>query len=355
MIQLIQIQNFQAYLYTELELSPGVNAIIGGSDKGKSTIIRLLNWVFNNNPKGFSFKNKDCKDTEETFGCVVFDDESLVVRVRDNKKNCYVLEDESILQALRTDVPQEIKEITRIKPVNIQTQHPSDQYFLLGEKPGAVAKEFNKVSNLEIMDNVLKITNGRIRKVSSRIDFIDEELESDEKKLESFAWLDDALKKSEELQKQNNAIDDKLREYDWLEEQISHHDKLVQQIEKFQALEECERELQGLIDSEEKVEEKNKRFLEIDGLVFSLEEAISKLSAYADIDQCAKAFYTLEKTSGALQEKIKAAAVLRNLITQHSELIKSLNYSEKELKILEKKFHDELGKDLCPLCGSKIQ
>jgi hypothetical protein len=32
-----------------------------------------------------------------------------------------------------------------------------------------------------------------------------------------------------------------------------------------------------------------------------------------------------------------------------------IDYSEKELKILEKKFHDELGKDLCPLCGGKIK
>ena len=42
MIKKISIKNIQSYRETELELSKGINAIVGSSNNGKTAILRAL-------------------------------------------------------------------------------------------------------------------------------------------------------------------------------------------------------------------------------------------------------------------------------------------------------------------------
>ena len=57
MINTLQIEGFQSHDSTEIELSKGVNVIIGSSDSGKSSIIRACKWAFQNRPQSDSFRN----------------------------------------------------------------------------------------------------------------------------------------------------------------------------------------------------------------------------------------------------------------------------------------------------------
>ena len=52
MIRKLNIQNIQSHKNTELEFSPGINAIVGSSNNGKSAILRALYWVRYNRPLG---------------------------------------------------------------------------------------------------------------------------------------------------------------------------------------------------------------------------------------------------------------------------------------------------------------
>ena len=52
MIHSIKIQNIQSHKDTQLEFNPGINAIVGSSNNGKSAILRALYWVVYNRPLG---------------------------------------------------------------------------------------------------------------------------------------------------------------------------------------------------------------------------------------------------------------------------------------------------------------
>jgi len=154
MIKNIQIKDFQSHKDSQLTLDPGVNVVIGSSDCGKSSIIRAIKWVTQNRPQGDSFRNNQLKPKEEVKVDLTFKEGSTVSRLKSSKINSYVVGKKE-LKALRSDVPEEVKKLIRIKEVNLQSQHPSDQYFLLTDSPGQVAKKFNEVVGLEIMDKAM--------------------------------------------------------------------------------------------------------------------------------------------------------------------------------------------------------
>ena len=52
MIKSIQIKNIQSHKDTSLEFSPGINAIVGSSNNGKSAVLRALYWARYNRPLG---------------------------------------------------------------------------------------------------------------------------------------------------------------------------------------------------------------------------------------------------------------------------------------------------------------
>ena len=52
MIKRIKIENIQSHKETELELSSGINAIVGSSNNGKSAILRAFYWLVYNRPLG---------------------------------------------------------------------------------------------------------------------------------------------------------------------------------------------------------------------------------------------------------------------------------------------------------------
>ena len=129
MIDKIQITGFQSHKDTEINLDTGVNVIIGSSDSGKSSIIRALKWLFQNRPQGDSFKNNELKPKDEVSVCSVFENGEYMSRERSSKYNQYATFEDITYKALRTDVPPDVQGMTRMKDVNIQSQHPNDQYY----------------------------------------------------------------------------------------------------------------------------------------------------------------------------------------------------------------------------------
>ena len=57
MIKSLSIKNYQSHKDSYLEFSEGVNCILGGSDNGKTAIIRAINWIMTNRPLGESFRS----------------------------------------------------------------------------------------------------------------------------------------------------------------------------------------------------------------------------------------------------------------------------------------------------------
>ena len=188
MIDELEYVNFQSHEGTLLQLHQGVNVIWGQSHKGKSSLVRGLEWLTENRPKGSKFKSNFAKDAE-TFVRAGYTEGTEVTRRKYKKKNQYFINDEE-LQAVRSDVPDEIREITRMDSINIQSQ--KEAYFLLDKTPGQVAKEFNSAVDLQEMDDVKTIINTEVLNLEKDLAGVEKDIKSTQKDFSEYAWLAEA-------------------------------------------------------------------------------------------------------------------------------------------------------------------
>jgi exonuclease SbcC len=163
MLQKVILENFQAHEHSIINFTEGINVICGASDQGKSSVIRAIRWVLENRPSGFSFKREGA--TESTRVTLVFKT-ATIVKERSETENCYKIYKDGqkkpiVLKAIRSDVPDEVKEISGFGQYNIQSQF--GQAFLIDDSAGEVAKKINTLSGVSIIDDILKETNSRLR------------------------------------------------------------------------------------------------------------------------------------------------------------------------------------------------
>lgn len=196
MIKSLELFNFQAHQHTYVEFDEGVNAIIGLSDSGKSSILRALFWIVFNRPDGDEFISHWGGDCE-----VVLEVENAkITRRRTKSDNAYFLDivgqDRQEFRAFgRFQVPAEIQTILNMDDINIQAQ--MDSSFLLAYppygpyNPGEVAQILNKVVNLDIIDSAL--SNIRKKKKEADDDFkaSQKSIKALNAQLDGFKYLDD--------------------------------------------------------------------------------------------------------------------------------------------------------------------
>jgi AAA15 family ATPase/GTPase len=205
MIQSLEILNFQSHEKTSLTFHPGVNIIVGETDKGKTAIIRALRWVVWNRPSGDSIRSNWGGKTMVRLET----EEGLVVRSKD-KVDKYLLGilEKKILEfkAFGTSVPEEINEFLNINEINLQEQ--LDVHFLLGKgwTPGSIAAHFNKVANISKIDSSTSNVNKKITKLESDIKYDKEQVIEKQTALLSFDYLDTAESLLEVLEEQETRL-----------------------------------------------------------------------------------------------------------------------------------------------------
>ena len=93
MIEGLKISNFQSHRDSSLEFSPGVNALVGDSDCGKSAVMRALLWVITNQPQGDAHVSNWLKDKKGKVKGIcqvsVLLDTGTVTRSRGKDENSY--------------------------------------------------------------------------------------------------------------------------------------------------------------------------------------------------------------------------------------------------------------------------
>lgn len=205
MIKSLDILNFQAHKESHFDFVPGVNVITGQSDAGKTAVMRSMQWVMANRPTGDAFKNWDASPKDDIAVEITLDNASVAL-TRENGKNTYLLTKDGVDQsfsAIKTDVPEEIKQVLNLPEGNIQTQHQS--YFLLQDSPGEVARKLNELIGLDIIDTMFKNINSKIRETTGQISMLKSERDGIEKELEKFANLDKIEKLITSIEK-NEAV-----------------------------------------------------------------------------------------------------------------------------------------------------
>ena len=253
MIQAVEITNFQCHKHSLLEFSPGVNAIVGPSDEGKSAIIRAMGWVVQNDPAGLAFRSHFAGKGELTSVAISMDDGRWVTRERDETVNRYQLWNiKDPLEAFGQGPVKEVLETFNLSSFAIQGQH--EQYFLLQSSPGEVSRVLNELTGLGVSDDLLKKVGSILYKARDGISNADEQIERLKEEIKEYAYLDRLevdLGKLEKVLTERELAREERRGILDLTLQV---DKVDAQVEEWDSWLEIEGEAQGLIDEAQGVE-----------------------------------------------------------------------------------------------------
>jgi len=193
MIIRITIHNFQPYRHIVLDLSPGINAIVGYSQAGKTAIIRALEWVIKNRPMGFRFHHKYTKE-DVTYVEVLFDNNISITRYKSKKENLYIVKTQKETTKYRagTTIPDVVAKLINMSDINIQEQ--LDPHFLISNSGPEISRAINSITNAEDADGWIKQLTRRSAAIKMQLKMVREEYASTARQVQKYKGIERAGK-----------------------------------------------------------------------------------------------------------------------------------------------------------------
>lgn len=393
MIKSIELKNIQSHENTKIELDKGINCIVGSSNNGKSAILRGLYWARYNRPLGVDTLcshwalNKKGELNDE-MSVTIENENGVVCRKRTKVDNQYIVNGE-VLNVVKTDVPREVEQILKLSDTNIQRQ--LDAPFLLSETSGEVAKYFNHVVRLDIIDKVLTNAESSRRRTKADIEATEKIIKEQEQKKEKYDWLDsverllqkwDTVKEhNDELKSQSENLQSELESFAENKQRVEKYTNIVAQkdkLENISRLIEKTSEIEDLCGNltnslemykhlSEKVEKLNKVIqlkklvedvMKADGASAGLRMKIAELTFnldkfkavkfYPDFSEQKRLIEKLEKwNENSLQEKVDE---LSKSIYDYKIQKMHVEDSTKDILCLQEQLPD-----ICPVCGNPMK
>lgn len=162
MIKSIQLKNFQSHRDTVLRLSPGVNVIVGDPQNGKTAILRALNLLRTNRPSGFRYHSHFAKEPATTIRIETPEGSVSFVKSEAQGSGYSFLSNEgevSNFPKAGTGVPDRVLEVLNLQDLNIQDQLAP--HFLIADSPADVAREINRITNVDLVDQWTSALNRK--------------------------------------------------------------------------------------------------------------------------------------------------------------------------------------------------
>ena len=348
MIKSLQIQNFQSHKNTLMELNPGVTAIVGPSDCGKSAVFRALNWLINNRPGGQEFHSWAGGDPSVSINL----DDATITRSRRANENIYTLNDAEF-KAFGTTVPEPIQDALNISDINFQFQ--LDDPFMFGETPGNIARKLNEVVDLAVIDKALFNINQRYRQEVNQLKNAEDKKKLLSDELEEYSWLSDAENHLIKLEQLDETIIDNKQQgvgLSILIKEIGHIELEIDQVSTGPI--KAEDEIKKLIDLDNQIDKNFEDSKILDDLINEI-DGLKK-----DIDQSKSClqFESAVQEANDLNRSLGMRWVDRNNFMRFLNDIKNvqdeLDYKKERLGIIEEEFNEIMPSE-CPLCGQEVK
>ena len=193
------LENFQSHKHTEIDFDDGLNIIIGESNNGKSSILRAIMWVIDNQPLGADFIMTGEKECEVT---ICYDDGTKIIRGRTLKDTGYYIihyyDENGTLRrceyhGFANAVPVEIANVHQMPKVSITKDIDThlnvlsqlDGPFLLTESPLVKASAIGRITGTHIVDSAIKDSNKSIQNNRKLIKNYEQELQEKENELKA--------------------------------------------------------------------------------------------------------------------------------------------------------------------------
>jgi exonuclease SbcC len=357
MIDSLEIENFQSWRKVSLYFSKGLNVITGDSDKGKSAIVKAMEWSRTNRPLALPFKSHFAGENDIVRVAEQFDDGSFVVRYKgENDIGGYLTPDhgkDDPLEALKFGVPEEVAGIINIDSYNVHGQ--DDKYFLLGETSGEVARQLNSIVGLDIIDESGKKINSIISTSKEKLADTKKLIETKSREIEQF---DKVPKLDEMVTSLGNVLaerQDMRQERRGIWVVVSDLDRLSGEIETLELWLEIEDELQGIFKEADQMRADisiRDTLVEIVGDVGVVDEEIAELDGFIEPDE---KFGELVEEVKDHKRDVKVLGDLRSIVGEYYGLEDDVNELLEDIGGLESDERD-LKKSLtvCPTCKQKL-
>ena len=303
MIKSIELKNFQSHKKSSLNFSKHVNAIIGKTDSGKTSIIRALYWTLMNKPGGQSFISTFSSKKDQTSVNLNINDGE-VIRIKAKSLNMYIV-NQTEFTSFGAHPPDEVLETSHVDALNFQRQ--MDAPFILSMSAGEVSRYFNDIIGLDVIDSSLSESIRAEREAEKDLKQAKEDLEEGEKALKEHDWLDEAKELFREAKIMWKRIDKK--EAKLTELRLIHH-----------RIEPAKKAL--------------KAFKFID----NIEDLVTK-SKLIDKDTIKKEY------------ALDLVYALKRKIEEHQETLRFVNT---ELITMEEELEKSFP-EVCPLCGGEVK
>ena len=206
MFERLRLENFQTHEELDLDLNAPITSVVGPSDSGKSSILRALRWLCTGQAPRSPMPTWG---TDEVAATLTVDGKR-VERRKSKSENVYRLDGKEFAAVGKSDVPDEVARLLNVGPENFQLQHAS--HFWLADTPGEVSRHLNGIVNLGLIDDALAAVASELRDAKHAEASAGERLEQAEGRVAELAWVEDANKVLQGLERANEVIQAKRQE-----------------------------------------------------------------------------------------------------------------------------------------------
>jgi len=350
MIESIRAKNWRSHKDTLIELSEKITAICGDSDSGKTALLHALNQVVTNSPVGDRFVD----DIKEASQVILTVDGKEVERGRRAGKTgkAYYRIGKEFFEALRTDVPPEVRELLNIDQVNSQGQ--LEQHFMLQMTSTKAGKLLSQLAGFDDMFKLLDEISSIQNEARAEKRATENEITRLENNIEVLEPVVPLLKTGLEIKVTAESLDKDQDEIEALRNLIS----VIVKAEKELVSKETIEEFTSFIDDLEDFIRKSEEAEDLIECVLEITDAESSMVPEIDLEEYRR---TVERLS-TLLDNITVADDLLIVIDTIDELEVSRVDTEDDLKkainrlaVAEDKLRKAWKKiGNCPSCGQTL-
>lgn len=346
----LTLMNFQGYKKCSISFDPGVNAITGPSDSGKTALIRAMRWTITNQPLGDAFRsNWDQKG--ETYSIIEVDGLRVGRAKKGTAQNLYTLDGEPF-KAFGAGVPEEVKAFLNIHDVNLQPQITSP-FLLSGMSPGEVGRYFNRIAKIEKIDSAISTANGKIQSDGRSLYLKEAELEQDVARLAEFAWVDEADGYLAQLE----ATEADIHRMEVVKVKIKSNVVAIigvnQRLKKIKYHLTASDEIERLMDVQAEIRAGNIEWGEINNVLNDIDETEKGQQWASALIEAKPDMTALIFVSENIQRLINESEILWARINNIKISQKKLDQAKQKKAELTATWYDLMG-DTCALCGGSI-
>ena len=405
----VVLHNYRAYKHEVIPIAKGLNVVWGDGDAGKSALVKGIAWALLNAPQSNYINKKiktakgNIKSSEIVYAHVTFDTGDIIVRESDSSTpNIYRIghvdtpkEDWVELKNFGNGIPEPVQTVINLSDLNLQKQF--DSHFLLASKSSDVAKELNKMVNLEIIDSSTTKINKEValtKKKKEADEFSVKELSVE---LESYRFLNDVEEMLGKIETISEKVGSNKSALQQITDSVTKCSAITKEIVQLQPYIEAKalcksytalgKELDSKVTSSNKIKARVAEMQQIKVQhtnathIMSAKKLIerlsdtsikqTKLTQYYDKLVCMLeslrsyninifAFRKMAKHRILAEKTMEARTTAHNLRIKYDKIanrIDSVEDNKTEMDILKNSIAENLKQigDVCPYCGNKLK